>query len=184
MPTIPATLTDAIVAAAGRHLAVLAADAGAKPPYPVHPEDAANALRAEAREALRSIDLKDLIAEEVGSSCDLAELAREEVERIVEREIDVEQALDACRDELARDLSRQAEDIDIDEVARDVVAERMDRTEIREAVEAATRSEVAGFLRDRDARDAVVQAAGAVLATAVVDATQEQAGDPPAAGTA
>lgn len=173
MSAIPASLLSAIINAAGQHLAALAAESGRKA-FPIHPEDLAIALRVEAREALKGINLKEIVADELATVTDLRDLTREEVGRIVERDVDVERAFEEAREDLERDLRREAESIDLDEIAKDVVAEAMGESEVRDRMEASIAAAVDG------AKPQVIAAAGQHLANAVIAAADATPAAPPA----
>lgn len=145
--TIPSTLLARIVDAAGQHLVRLAVDQVPKV-LPIHPEDMAQAVRLEVERAVDALDMRALVSEEV--------------ERIVEREVDVDRAFDELREDVERDLRREAETIDIEEMAQAAVSESLSEVDIilhcRQAVVTLV----------GDHREAVVQAAGTALAEAVV----------------
>ena len=176
MLKVPPTLALIIVAAAGKHLAQALIDSNAALiPYPIHPEDMAHALRNEARAAMKGIDLREIIADEVGTASDLSALTREVVGEIVERDVDIERAFDEAKEDIERDLRREAENIDLDELAMDMVREVLSPADIANAVREAATSAA------DDARNAAIVAAGLLLAEATIRATTDAAAT---AGTA
>lgn len=122
--TIPPSLLSAIIHATGRSLAERVAADAAK--ALLQSEEATQALRDEIEKAVDDLDLRDL--------------AREEVQRVVEHDVDV----------------------DVDELVRDVVTESISVAEVVIAGKQAVVTLVG------EHREAVVQAAGTALAEAVV----------------
>ncbi len=155
---IPPSLLSAIITASGRSLAERIAADAAK--LLLASEVATHALRDAVETAVDALDVRDL--------------AREEIGRVVERDVDVDRAFEDAKDDIERDLRREAESIDLEELAKDVVAEAMQDDEIEKGLKRAMVAAV------DDQRDAVVQAAGAALAAAVIESAQ---GDAPAGVT-
>lgn len=146
MLSIPPSLLSAIIHATGRSLAARVAADAAK--ALLQSEEATQALRDEIEKAVDDLDLRDL--------------AREEVQRVVEHDVDIDGAFEDIKEDIERDLRCEAEAVDIDGLVRDAVAESLSAADI-----AITGKQAVAVLVDGH-RDAVVQAAGAALAEAVV----------------
>ncbi len=149
MLSIPPALLSAIIHATGRSLAARVAADAAK--ALLQSEEVTQALRDEIEKAVDDLDLQDL--------------AREEVQRVVEHDVDIDGAFEDIKDGIESDLRREAEAVDIDELVREVVTESFSSADI-----AITGKQAVAVLVDGH-RDAVVKAAGTALAEAVVAAS-------------
>jgi hypothetical protein len=158
MLPIPSSLLSAIIHATGRSLAERVAADAAK--ALLQSEEATQALRDEIEKAVDDLDLRDL--------------AREEVQRVVEHDVDIDGAFEDIKDDIERNLRRAAEAFDLDDLVRDVVAESFSPADIV----LSGRQAVVALVEQRG--DSVVLAAGTALAEAVVAAaaTDDQAPGP------
>lgn len=164
---IPQTLMDAVIAAAGKHLAEQA--------QPVLVVAAERIIMEAIKDGVVVLeDCAETVIQRNISDLNIEQKVNDAVRAAIENGVDFEKIVSNAEDEAEQELESQLQKIDLNDKIEDAIDARLDTSEVADAVANATRVEVGEYLADPDNREIVTGVAGSKLADLIIAQLSEQ----------